>query len=1386
MPAYASRILNRFCALGFALLIPLALTAKAEPLPERISFQHPLENKDIVLGEAASIFQDSQGFMWFGGANAIIRYDGYEFKSIPLTVNTAQGEEFRPVKMAVDIFEDSENILWVSTRTGLLRYDPRTERLTQIADNPNAQVTITTTDLLQSLELPSGELLVASKSGLLVVDRSKLTYSVILPDENNTQSIHSKIVQTVHLDPKGNLWVGTEAGLEKLDWDKKHFELIKPYPEQPNLLPANSVTDIISDGNGQLWLATFNGLVHYDPKTQETKRYINQPNDPFSLGGNDIWTLWLDSTGALWIASDGGGVSVFEKSKKYPQGRFINHKHEAGRASSINSNQVRTVFEDKTGDIWVGNYPDGINFFDRSSAAITTYTHDPSNSNSLSHNSTLSMQEDQQGNLWLGTDGGGLNYFDREKNSFFAYKNIPNDETSISSNAVLTTFLDSQGHVWVGTWGGGVSRLDPATGKFHRYPFDELRKISESISSSQRLNNAHVWSIKEDSLKNIWLATHSGGLSKYDRATNQYTHYVHNDSDPNSIIGGNTWDTFEDSKGNFWVATSAGLDLMERDSEVFTHFLADATNPSSLSNPSVLSIFEDSQGRMWFGTDAGLNLLNEDRSSFTVYKKSDGFNDDTIRQILEDQEGRLWLSTNNGISLFDPETKKIKNYNRDSGKLMGGFHTDSGLITHKGEIIFGGIEGVRFFNPEKLKENKTPPPIVFTDFKIFADSISIGGEDGLLDESINTTQKIVLDYKKSMFVFGFSALNFRDPGKNRYAYKLDGFDDDWLQVGDQRSAKYTNLNAGTYTFHVKGSNNDGVWNEEGTSITIIQLPPPWKTWWAYTLYALALLAIILWFIAHQRQKRKIIEEQNRLLEAKVAERTGELKQKNDDIQAMLENMPQGLFTVQENELIHPEYAHYLEEIFETNDIANRKVSDLLFTGANLGSDSLDSANNAIFAIVGEDEMNYEFNKYLLIDEYDIEINGKVKHLALDWNPILSDGIVNKLMVSVRDVTRLKQMESEAQGQKRELDIISQLLNISSEKVLGFEESSSRYIHANYEAIEAAETRNDETIALLFRNMHTIKGNCRTYGFSHLSDVVHEVESTYSSLKSSPDAPWNPDKLLDDLERVKKAVAEYSDIYRRVLGRGDNDGGDRHEGFWMNNAIMDKIQELAEAEQVETLKQFVGRIQSSPIEDVLVDVVASLSSIAGQLNKHTPSVKFNAKNIRIKNTSFELLTDVFAHVLRNCVDHGLETPEERVRNGKDERGSILINAMVIQENLNIFVNDDGKGINLCRLFEKGIELGRWTKDSSPSNQEVAELVFCSGVSTKDAVTDISGRGVGMDAVKEFLKAQGGNVQLVLQNTSESERGFVPFELLVTLPKGLFIVIDEEEPLQKSLP
>jgi len=377
------------------------------------------------------------------------------------------------------------------------------------------------------------------------------------------------------------------------------------------------------------------------------------------------------------------------------------------------------------------------------------------------------------------------------------------------------------------------------------------------------------------------------------------------------------------------------------------------------------------------------------------------------------------------------------------------------------------------------------------------------------------------------------------------------------------------------------------------------------------------------------------------------------------------------------------------------------------------------------------------------------------------------------MVSVRDVTELRKMEMQAQRQRRELDIISQLLNLSAEKYLGFEESAKRYVQSNRDIIEGSHSLNHELIAQLFRNMHTIKGNCRTYGFNHLSDTVHEVESVYSALRSAESIDWDKDALLVDLDRVDKGIAEYADVYRRVLGRGGQEGSSRRDGFWMTGAALRKMEHLLSAADLSGLKGYLNQVQSSTLDEALVDVVASLSSIANQLDKKTPIVTIQGGDLRIKNAALELVNDVFAHILRNCIDHGIERPEERVEVGKPERGSISIRAFPTGNSMSLFVKDDGRGLDMSKLVQKAQALKLIEDTDSLTSMDVAQLIFKSGVSTKDVVTDISGRGVGMDAVKRFITERGGNVAIILNDLRQPPQGFLAFELVITLPSELIV-------------
>jgi streptogramin lyase len=389
-----------------------------------------------------------------------------------------------------------------------------------------------------------------------------------------------------------------------------------------------------------------------------------------------------------------------------------------------------------------------------------------------------------------------------------------------------------------------------------------------------------IWSVYEDKQLNLWFATHYNGLTRYDKKTGLYNYYPYDPDNPITVSSLVVWTSFEDSHNRFWVGTAYGLNLMDREQGTFKRYLPDPNKPRHLVNGSVLDIHEDQQGRLWLGTDAGLHLYHSETDDFSVYGIKDGFFNEGIRAILEDKNGNLWLGTNNGIVMYNPDTRVVRNYTRYNGELIGGVATGSAATTPLGEMVFGTRNGLYIIDPEKLLINEQAPSVVLTDFRIFTEKVNIGGSEKILTESINQTEKITLDYTQSMISFSFAALNYRDPEKNQYAYKLEGFDDKWREVGNQRKALYTNLPAGSYQFQVRASNNDGVWNEQGRRIALTILPPPWKTWWAYLTYIFIGVGVLIWYA--RAQHKKVLDERktSRELEIKVAERTTELKNKN--------------------------------------------------------------------------------------------------------------------------------------------------------------------------------------------------------------------------------------------------------------------------------------------------------------------------------------------------------------------------------------------------------------------------------------------------------------------------------------------------------------------------
>jgi two-component system, chemotaxis family, sensor kinase CheA len=523
------------------------------------------------------------------------------------------------------------------------------------------------------------------------------------------------------------------------------------------------------------------------------------------------------------------------------------------------------------------------------------------------------------------------------------------------------------------------------------------------------------------------------------------------------------------------------------------------------------------------------------------------------------------------------------------------------------------------------------------------------------------------------------------------------------------------------------------------------------------------------------QMVSVIEEQNRTLEERILQRTAELRQKTNDVNSMLQNMRQGIFTIVRGATIHPEYSKFLSEIFETDEVANRPVFPFLFAQSDVAGDLLNQLEATIDSMIGEDAMNFEFNAHLLVHEYARTLaNGTVKILELDWNPVINpEGLIDKLMVTVRDVTELKALQRETEKQKVELDIIGQILSISRDKLLEFIQTSFAFLNENEALIRATAHNDAAVVATLFRNMHTIKGNARTYGLSYVTDAVHLAETAYTELLRQPDHVWDAPELLHQLNDARQCIQRYETVFKGKL-EGFSTSANAGVDLSLLDNIAQAVDAMHEQTAIDALKKSLTLVRdtihaahSESLHEVLRGITDGVPGMARQLNKAVPEVLIKDHAIRIKRSVAPMMRNVFMHIFRNSLDHGLETAAEREAAGKPSSGRIHLDAERNEEFMHITFYDDGRGLALQAIREKAIANGSLDASQTLRDEEIAELIFAPGLSTASEITQVSGRGVGMDAIRKFLNKYGGDVQLVLTHPTQPN-GCRPFKMVITLP------------------
>lgn len=793
---------------------------------ENVYFEHITVEKGLSQSSVLSIAQDSIGFMWFGTKDGLSRYDSRQFE-----VYRYNPQDKSSISSSLNInalLTDSKGNLWVGTQNGLNKYLPESNSFIRFQHDSKRENTISNNAIRCIYEDRQNNIWIGTDSGLNKLVGGQYFERFI---SNPGNGIANNIVKAIYQDQDHTMWIGTQNGLTSMVLKNNGYRY-KTYlhnDKDNNSLAANDINSIAEDLNHNLWIGThFKGLDLYDKTTSTFKHFTQQAGD--GLSSNVIRKIRVLKDGKLWIATL-NGINVYDPVNR----KFRVYQHDPENPGSLNQNSIYDIFQDAAGSVWAGTYYGGINVYHANVIPFKTYKH-YSYKNSLSSNIISAIVEDSKGNLWIGTEAEGLNYYDRATGRFTNFKSRSANVNSLSSNLIKAISLDKNGDVWIAAYEGGLDFYSPKTGKFKNY------KLSASKHNSLASNR--ITSLLNDKKGRLWIGSRNG-LYRYNSRGNSFISLL--DSNENNHLAAKTIHyIFQDTSETIWVSTGEGVFYLKKDTEIFRR-INFKKNKTVLNN--INSIQQDNKGKIWFGSyNEGLVSFHPITKVVNIYTTAQGLPANNITGIVEDNEGYLWISTDKGLAKLDSGHFKV--YTRKDGLPGNVFNYNSFLKDSKGELFFGGYNGMVSFLPENIKENKKAPEVVFTGLKLFNKTVNIDDDSKLLSKSISRTSEIVLSYDQNVFSIDFSVLNYIKSGKNKYAYKLEGFENGW-NFSDYPNATYTNLPDGKYTLLIKGANNDGVWSKEAVSLAIKIQPPFWLTWWAYIIYAFfaaGLLFIIVRFL----------------------------------------------------------------------------------------------------------------------------------------------------------------------------------------------------------------------------------------------------------------------------------------------------------------------------------------------------------------------------------------------------------------------------------------------------------------------------------------------------------------------------------------------------------
>lgn len=1323
-------------ALLLALVAGRTAPAQAEGGPARTwtsfaqppAFEHISVEQGLSQSSVHAIAQDKLGFLWMGTDAGLNRYDGFRFQ----TFHPDGSAQSLAGDWIERIVPDRQGHLWIAAR--------------------NAGLTVLDPDSLAMVRIPIS----AAPGGL-----PARSINALLPDRDGTiwigtdadglfrTSPHDgaaptpprfervafapdgktapKRITALFLDHAGTLWLASpDRGLGRLVSDRRAptltFDYFASDPGRP-LDSCPSVVNVIAEDRfGQLWLGADDGLVTFDPASA---RFTRWSSDQFKAGIGRVLDILRDTKDALWIASDGSGLFKAPPRQQRDEPIQLEHfAHDPRDASSLSRNGLQCVFEDASGLLWVSAYQGGLNKLvlnaaggtERERPTVFQYRSNAAALGHLSGDTVSAIGEDRFGNLWVGTDGFGLNRLEaptspRQPVRFEHFRADPaRTPGALQTDVILRMHLDPERRLWLGSYLGGLIRVDQ-TSASARPTFTHFR---HDPRDHQSLNSDFVRDIVDDGQGAFWIAFDAGGgMDHFDPRTGKATHYGVGDG-PRTLRNGNLMRVVKDSFGTLWIATQLGLHRFNPSTEEFRVYPPGP--PEAPSDLFINTIYLAPSGILWIGTKNGSLDSTEvppwdgPPPRFTSYGKAAGLSQGAIMSILPDSHGDLWLATHRALFHFDAHQRKAAPFTFQRELRRAEFIWNAAHRSARGELLFGSNDGLTVFHPADIVPNAIPPVLAFTDFRVRNQPVPLQARMPAGTASDGIAQ-IVLQPGESMFSLEFAALHFAAPDRNQYTYRLEGLDQAWNEIGNRHSVTYSALPPGKYLLSVRASNCDGVASRDDLQLRIQVLPPWHATWWFRAVLAAVVVALSYLLV---RVRLSVLRRRNAVLERKVEARTRELGQRNQALRIVLDSVDQGLFRVDLDGRMLEERSTIVDRWFGPCQGRPLLVD---YVGA-------DAHFAEMFALGLEAVRDGVMPLALCLDQLPKRLVAGGRHFDCRYLPIEDAGTLRALLCVLDDVTEgLKRAEDEAE--QREL--AAAFMAFSRDRagfLVFFREAENLMRELGQPDLDPAKRK---------RLLHTLKGNAGVPGLGRLVELCHigETELEIDGAVSS-----------GTIGRLQDQWAKVAQALRGVIG------GDGRAVIELSDRDLEelalRVQRGASAEEVLTE---LALLRWEPVERSLVRLGEHGRALAQRLKAVDLDVLVHAEPLRLDPERWNPLWSALVHLIRNAVDHGMESPEERARAGKPPRGKLRLEARVAASQLRLEIEDDGRGIDWEAVRRQCLARGL----PSETRTELFRALLRPDFSSRGQVTEMSGRGVGLAAVAASVSERNGTLAV------ESERG-----------------------------